>query len=145
MTAGRKRGRAAPASLTRREESPARDGKGAPVPANATVGVNYLFDLLVEQVLDYGICVVDPAGRVATWNRGAQRIKGYEPHEIIGQPYGIFFTEEDRRRADELIHADAPTAGPGEPPMEFFDPVASRAPTSAIVDQARGLVTTAMG
>jgi PAS domain S-box-containing protein len=56
-----------------------------------------LFDLLVEQVVDYGIFVLDRDGRIATWNPGAQRIKGYSADEIIGQPYSIFFTDEDRQ------------------------------------------------
>ena len=56
-----------------------------------------LLDLLIEQVVDYAIFVIDRDGRIASWNAGAQRIKGYSAAEIIGQPYGVFFTEEDRR------------------------------------------------
>jgi PAS domain S-box-containing protein len=55
-----------------------------------------LLDLLIEQVVDYAIFVLDPAGNVASWNAGAERIKGYPPHEIIGKPYALFFTETDR-------------------------------------------------
>jgi PAS domain S-box-containing protein len=55
-----------------------------------------LLDLLLEQVVDYAIFVLDPSGNIASWNEGAQRIKGYAPHEIIGRPYTLFFTEEDR-------------------------------------------------
>jgi PAS domain S-box-containing protein len=54
------------------------------------------FRLLVEQVQDYAIFLLDPTGHVATWNAGAERIKGYSTSEIIGQPYTTFFTEEDR-------------------------------------------------
>ena len=54
------------------------------------------FRLLVEQVQDYAIFLLDPTGHVATWNAGAERIKGYSASEIIGQPYETFFTEEDR-------------------------------------------------
>jgi PAS domain S-box-containing protein len=56
-----------------------------------------LLDLLIEQVVDYAIFVLDPAGNIASWNPGAKRIKGYERHEIIGQPYALFFPEEDRQ------------------------------------------------
>lgn len=56
-----------------------------------------LLDLLIEQVVDYAIFVLDRDGRIASWNAGAQRIKGYAPQEIIGKPYGVFFTDEDRR------------------------------------------------
>jgi PAS domain S-box-containing protein len=55
-----------------------------------------LLDLLIEQVVDYAIYVLDRQGNIASWNPGAQRIKGYAPDEIIGKPYAIFFTEEDR-------------------------------------------------
>ena len=43
------------------------------------------FRRLVEGVTDYSIFLLEPDGRVATWNAGAQRIKGYRPEEIIGQ------------------------------------------------------------
>ena len=54
------------------------------------------FRLLVESVTDYGIYMLDPEGNVATWNAGAQRIKGYAPEEIVGQHFSRFYTEEDR-------------------------------------------------
>jgi PAS domain S-box-containing protein len=68
---------------------------GAKNPPRETDRVD-LLDLLIEQVVDYAIFVLDPAGNIASWNAGAQRIKGYSPHEIIGKPYGVFFTDEDR-------------------------------------------------
>jgi len=52
--------------------------------------------LLVQSVIDYAIYRLDPTGRVASWNAGAQRIKGYLPEEIIGQHFSRFYTEEDR-------------------------------------------------
>src|SRR5689334_1307041 len=54
------------------------------------------FRLLVQSVTDYAIYMLDPSGRVATWNAGAERIKGYAPDEIIGQSFSRFFTPEDR-------------------------------------------------
>lgn len=54
-----------------------------------------LYRLLVEQVRDYGIFMLDDQGRIATWNEGARRIKGYEAEEIIGQYFAIFYPEED--------------------------------------------------
>jgi PAS domain S-box-containing protein len=53
------------------------------------------FRLLVEQVQDYAIYMMDPQGRIATWNSGAERIKGYKASEIIGRPYATFFLPED--------------------------------------------------
>jgi PAS domain S-box-containing protein len=54
------------------------------------------FRLLVEGVSEYAIFMLDPNGRVATWNTGAQRIKGYTAAEIIGQHFSIFYPTEAR-------------------------------------------------
>ncbi len=54
------------------------------------------FRLLVDGVRDYAIFMLDAAGRVSSWNPGAQRIKGWTADEIIGKPYEWFFTPEDR-------------------------------------------------
>jgi PAS domain S-box-containing protein len=53
------------------------------------------FRLLVDGVRDYAIFMLDPAGNVASWNQGAERIKGYRHEEIIGRPFSCFYTEED--------------------------------------------------
>jgi PAS domain S-box-containing protein len=54
-----------------------------------------VFQLLVSSVRDYAIFMLDPNGNIATWNRGAERIKGYKPEEIIGSHFSRFYTEED--------------------------------------------------
>ncbi len=54
------------------------------------------FRLLVEGVKDYAIFMLDPTGRVATWNEGAERIKGYRAKEIIGKHFSEFYLEEDK-------------------------------------------------
>lgn len=54
-----------------------------------------LFRLLVQSVKDYAIFMLDPQGHVVSWNRGAQRIKGYTSDEIIGRHFSIFYPEED--------------------------------------------------
>jgi PAS domain S-box-containing protein len=56
------------------------------------------FRLLVESVQDYAIFLLDPGGYIITWNRGAQRAKGYTAEEIIGKHFSIFYTEPDIRR-----------------------------------------------
>ena len=56
------------------------------------------FRLLVEAVKDYAIFMLDPDGRVASWNAGAERIKGYAAHEIIGKHFSVFYPEEARRK-----------------------------------------------
>ncbi|HEX7725041.1 MAG TPA: PAS domain S-box protein, partial [Rhizomicrobium sp.] len=54
------------------------------------------FKLLVQSVTDYAIYMLGPDGVVASWNTGAERIKGYKPHEIMGRNFAEFFTPEDR-------------------------------------------------
>jgi PAS domain S-box-containing protein len=54
-----------------------------------------MFQLLVSSIRDYAIFMLDPEGRVVTWNDGAERIKGYKEDEIIGENYRRFFTPED--------------------------------------------------
>ncbi len=54
------------------------------------------FRLLVDSVHDYAIFLLDRGGRVATWNAGAQLIKGYAPEEIIGKHIATFYPPEDR-------------------------------------------------
>lgn len=56
------------------------------------------FRLLVQGVTDYAIYMLDVDGCVASWNVGAERIKGYAADEIIGQHFSIFYTEEERQR-----------------------------------------------
>jgi PAS domain S-box-containing protein len=53
------------------------------------------FRLLVESVKDYAIFMLGPRGHVATWNAGAERIKGYPPSEIIGQHFSKFYPREE--------------------------------------------------
>ncbi len=63
------------------------------------------FRLLVENVIDYAIFMLDPAGYILSWNLGAQRMKGYSAAEIIGKHFSTFYTEPDRLRdhpAEEL-------------------------------------------
>jgi PAS domain S-box-containing protein len=55
-----------------------------------------MFRLLVTAVQDYAIYMLDTEGRVATWNAGAQRIKGYAADEVVGQHYRMFYPEEER-------------------------------------------------
>src|SRR3954453_16068195 len=54
------------------------------------------YELLIQGVLDYAIFMLDPDGRVVSWNPGAQKIKGYTAAEIIGSHFSRFYTEEDR-------------------------------------------------
>ncbi len=53
------------------------------------------FRLLVAGVKDYAIFMLDPEGRVETWNAGAESMKGYKAEEIIGEHFSKFYTPED--------------------------------------------------
>ena len=67
------------------------------------------YRMLVGQVKDYAIFMLDPEGRVMSWNEGAQRIKGYSPEEIIGRHFSCFYTPEDiaRERPKEELQVAA--------------------------------------
>jgi PAS domain S-box-containing protein len=52
------------------------------------------FRLLIEGVREYAIFALTPEGRIATWNTGAQRIKGYSSDEVVGRPFTIFYTPD---------------------------------------------------
>jgi PAS domain S-box-containing protein len=56
------------------------------------------YRVLVDSVKDYAIFMLDAAGRVETWNTGAELLKGYQAQEIIGRPIEMFYTAEDRQR-----------------------------------------------
>ncbi|MFN3430053.1 MAG: PAS domain S-box protein [Candidatus Sericytochromatia bacterium] len=63
------------------------------------------YRLLVESVSEYAIYMLDPTGHVLSWNKGAERFKGYVAAEIIGRRYHTFFSEEDRAagKPDRLL------------------------------------------
>lgn len=67
---------------------------------------------LLEGASDYAILMLDPAGRVSTWSRAAERVHGYTAVEAIGMPYGTFFHEADRAAGlPEQILASAAARG----------------------------------
>ncbi len=55
------------------------------------------YRLLVDAITDYAIYMLDPDGRIVSWNPGAQRFKGYEASDILGAHFSRFYTEEDQR------------------------------------------------
>ncbi|HVE79242.1 MAG TPA: PAS domain-containing protein, partial [Gemmatimonadaceae bacterium] len=82
-----------------RGDDPHRAGMHDPAADAGTRGAAHdttdLYRLLVESVRDYAIFALDPTGHILTWNEGAQRFKGYAPHEIIGQHFSVFYPPED--------------------------------------------------
>ena len=55
------------------------------------------FQLLVSSVKDYAIYLLDKKGNVASWNTGAEYIKGYTAGEIIGRHFSVFYTDEEKK------------------------------------------------
>jgi PAS domain S-box-containing protein len=53
------------------------------------------YKVLVSSVRDYAIFMIDPEGRIASWNIGAERLKGYKAEDVIGKPLSIFYTPQD--------------------------------------------------
>jgi PAS domain S-box-containing protein len=52
--------------------------------------------LLIDAIVDYAVFMIDVNGVVRSWNSGAERLKGYKAHEIIGKPFSIFYTPEEQ-------------------------------------------------
>ncbi|EAW06702.1 sensor histidine kinase/response regulator Fos-1/TcsA [Aspergillus clavatus NRRL 1] len=58
--------------------------------------INETYKILVDTVRDYAIFMLDARGNIATWNSGAEIIKGYKAHDIIGRHFSVFYSSEDR-------------------------------------------------
>lgn len=70
------------------------------------------FRLLVESVTDYAIYMLDPSGRILTWNIGAERSKGYRSEEVLGKNYSMFFPPEAQQaHVPQLELFEAASAG----------------------------------
>jgi len=81
---------------TRETEQDLREaGQEFQVSGQALIESEDRFRLLVENVTDYAIYMLDPEGRIITWNVGAERSKGYKTEEVLGQNYSMFFLPED--------------------------------------------------
>src|ERR1700735_2699694 len=67
------------------------------------------YQMLLDGIQDYAIFMMDPRGRVVSWNAGAERIKGYSAGEIIGRNFSCFFPPEDieRGRPEEILRLTA--------------------------------------
>ncbi|HYE56441.1 MAG TPA: PAS domain S-box protein [Chitinophagaceae bacterium] len=73
------------------------------IEANRQCNLSHL--RMIEEIEDYAIILLDQKGIIQNWNKGAQRIKGYEPEEIIGKNFRVFYTPEDaeKRLPDKLL------------------------------------------
>lgn len=66
------------------------------------------FALLVEGATEYAVFTLSPNGLVSTWNRGAERIKGYQAEEVVGRHFSLFYLPADQeagKPAQELSQA----------------------------------------
>jgi PAS domain S-box-containing protein len=57
-----------------------------------------LYEMAMQRVRDYAIFLLDAEGRIMSWNAGAQALKGYDPEEIIGKHFSIFYPQEAKNR-----------------------------------------------
>ena len=70
------------------------------------------FRLMVSGIKDYALFMLDPDGRVVSWNEGAARMKGYKPEEILGRHFSCFYTDEEARAgAPERLLEEAVAEG----------------------------------
>jgi PAS domain S-box-containing protein len=56
------------------------------------------FRLLIANVADYAIFLMDPTGRIMSWNPGVRRIKGYDEDDVLGRHFSMFYLPGDRKR-----------------------------------------------
>jgi PAS domain-containing protein len=66
----------------------------SPLPRRQDVVTEQRLQLLIETVTDYGIFMLDPEGRIISWNTGAQKLKGWQREEILGHHFSIFYPAE---------------------------------------------------
>ncbi|MBS0479185.1 MAG: PAS domain S-box protein [Proteobacteria bacterium] len=97
------------------------------------------FRMLVQSVTDYAIYLLDPTGRVSSWNAGAERFKGYTADEIMGQHFSRFYTDEDRAKEIPRIALETAAAeGRFETEGWRVRKDGSRFWASVIIDPIRG-------
>jgi len=70
----------------------------------ALLDSEWRFRMLVDAVSDYAIFMLDTKGCITNWNKGAERIKGYKAHEVLGRHFSMFYTAEEQE-------ADKPQQG----------------------------------
>jgi PAS domain S-box-containing protein len=69
--------------------------------------IDKLYHLLVNEVADYAIILLDTKGNIVSWNKGAEKIKGYTEDEIIGKHFSVFYTDEEKEKGIPLAAMEA--------------------------------------
>jgi PAS domain S-box-containing protein len=79
--------------------------------AKALLASEERYGLLLDGIQDHAIFMMDPHGQIVSWNKGAERIKGYKADQIIGRSFSCFFPPGDinRGRPDEILRMTAAT------------------------------------
>lgn len=77
------------------KEAPPAQPKPEKITPNNPRQSEKVFRMMADNLNDYGLFLLSPDGVVASWNPGAERVKGYRAEEIIGKHFGIFYTERD--------------------------------------------------
>ena len=73
------------------------------------------FEILLDSIADYAILMLDPDGRVGSWNKGAEQITGYRADEIVGRNFEILYADADRvARIPQQLIARATSEGRAE-------------------------------
>ena len=62
------------------------------------------FRLLIKSIQGYAVFMLDPTGHIATWNDGAERIKGFTEDEIVGKHFSVFYPPEDSDKPERELH-----------------------------------------
>ncbi|MFJ9451987.1 MULTISPECIES: PAS domain S-box protein [unclassified Herbaspirillum] len=65
-------------------------------PAHLALTDAQRFQLIISAIRDYAICMLDPQGKVTSWNKGAQQFTGYSSEDILGSHFSVFYTLEER-------------------------------------------------
>jgi len=84
-------------------------GKEAGLVGDALRESEEMYRMLLDGIQNHAIFMMDPGGRIVSWNAGAERIKGYGADEIIGRNFSCFFPSEDvgRGRPEEVLRMTA--------------------------------------
>ena len=64
-----------------------------------------LHQKMIAEIQDYAIILLDIDGMILSWNKGAEKIKGYKESEILGQNFRLFYMPQDRQNGlpEQLI------------------------------------------
>ncbi len=97
-------------SHEKRELPPARDEPGSQTQDKPWTGEQSR--QLIESIRDYAIFMLDPNGRITSWNLGAEHIKGYRAEEVLGRHFSLFYPPQEVQLGTcERILATAETQG----------------------------------